>query len=92
MGPALIAPTKPDRNVAEEVLHAIKWAVSRWYVPVAKLTAGCNAADAMPILAVKSPSDTSCEDVVDASSCAMSRDIIPTVLITDRFGVISGCY
>jgi hypothetical protein len=53
LAPDLVAPTSLHRNVAEEVVHAIKWAVSRRYMPMEKVTAMCNDPEAATMIAAK---------------------------------------
>jgi len=44
----LIAPTSLHRNVAEEVVHAIKWAITRRYMTLETVAAICDTAPMDP--------------------------------------------
>lgn len=49
----LVATTAPDTSVDAEAVHAIKWAVSRHYMPVEKLTVLCLDPDAAVMIATQ---------------------------------------
>ena len=49
----MVVPTSLNRNIDDEMIHAIKWAVSRRYLPVEKLTALCNDPDVATMIAAQ---------------------------------------